>query len=351
MTHVARQPGVDVARGLAVVSMVVAHTCPVGGVFNVSEYLTAPLFALLIGVSLTYAWHNSGVSFGRFWLAEVLRGALLFALGVALQLAYAQIFDVLMSLGLLTALLPPVVLLGRRSPAALVALVGVLAVAVPPLKLAGEAWLAAHDPTFSFFGKTTVAGNLVWWTAAHPVYRLTQFVSVAGLGVLVARPLAEGRPPQRTLALAALACAAASGVAVFVGKRTGIGGAPYDGTYPEVAASTLVAVAVLLAATWVVRAVPPNDRTLRLALTPLVATGRLSLTCYTLQVLTLAAVTTFVTQGVDDSWPVMVGVIALLLAFATVWHKGFGPLGPAEWFVRLPSRLLTHRHRITRSAP
>lgn len=46
----------DIARGAAVISMLIAHTAPVGGVFNVTEYLTAPLFAALIGASLSYSW-------------------------------------------------------------------------------------------------------------------------------------------------------------------------------------------------------------------------------------------------------------------------------------------------------
>ena len=42
----------DLARGFAVISMVVAHTSPWGGILNVSEYVTAPWFAMLIGISL-----------------------------------------------------------------------------------------------------------------------------------------------------------------------------------------------------------------------------------------------------------------------------------------------------------
>lgn len=42
----------DLARGVAVVSMLVAHTAPVGGILNLSEFLTAPLFAMIVGVSV-----------------------------------------------------------------------------------------------------------------------------------------------------------------------------------------------------------------------------------------------------------------------------------------------------------
>ena len=43
----------DAARGVAVISMFVAHTAPSNGTADVlylSEFLTFPLFALLVGV-------------------------------------------------------------------------------------------------------------------------------------------------------------------------------------------------------------------------------------------------------------------------------------------------------------
>ena len=49
--------GVDLARGLAVVFMIFAHTSP-SAIDIPTEYLTAPLFALLIGVGLELAWRG-----------------------------------------------------------------------------------------------------------------------------------------------------------------------------------------------------------------------------------------------------------------------------------------------------
>ncbi|WP_447646028.1 hypothetical protein [Nocardioides zeae] len=57
-----RDLGIDAARGLALVSMFVAHFAPTagpGGVLDLSEYLTAPLFAFLIG------WGPSSVAAAR----------------------------------------------------------------------------------------------------------------------------------------------------------------------------------------------------------------------------------------------------------------------------------------------
>ena len=47
-----RLDGLDLARGVAVLSMLVAHLSPVGGPADVTEYLCAPLFAVVIGVSM-----------------------------------------------------------------------------------------------------------------------------------------------------------------------------------------------------------------------------------------------------------------------------------------------------------
>lgn len=107
----------DLARGLAVVSMLVAHTAPAGGIFNVTEYLTAPLFAALIGASLHHALERWRGSTGRFLASAALRGLLLFLAGVALQPVYLQIVVVLQWLGALSVVLALVVVL--RLPARL----------------------------------------------------------------------------------------------------------------------------------------------------------------------------------------------------------------------------------------
>lgn len=97
-----REDWLDLARGLAVVSMIVAHTSPWGGLWNVSEFLTAPLFAFLVGASLVLAWSRSDRRYGFFVVANVLRGLVLVALGEALQALYFPIIVVLQTLGVLT---------------------------------------------------------------------------------------------------------------------------------------------------------------------------------------------------------------------------------------------------------
>lgn len=329
-----RYGAVDLMRGLAVISMVVAHTAPVGGVFNVSEYLTAPLFALVVGSSMAFALQRTACSFPSFWLRQIVRAAILILLGTALQLVHGGIFDVLISLGLLTVLLPPLAWLGQRRRGIVVITIAASAVAMPLLRVAGQAWLAAHDPDIGLLGPTTVCGQLVFWTVAHPTYRLPAFVVAAGLGVLLAPVFASQHARARPLAIVASACAGASGIAVLVGKRTGWGGDPYAGTWPELTASTLVAVAAALGCLWLWRTLPAARRS---PLAPVVAVGRLALSCYCVHVLALAAIAAITGQP-DDGWWVMVSLIVTLLALATLWLRTVGPLGPAEWLLRLPHR-------------
>ena len=84
----ARLLWLDLARGLAVVSMVIAHTAPWGGVFVGTEYLTAPWFAMLVGMSLLLAWEKAGGRAGVFLAANVARGVLLIVAGELLQRVY-----------------------------------------------------------------------------------------------------------------------------------------------------------------------------------------------------------------------------------------------------------------------
>ena len=109
-THTARGRlvWVDVARGLALVAMMVAHTAPAGGpggVLHLSEHLTAPLFAALVGVGarLEAEWLGRGRAVPRALVrAAALCGATwltgLFGAAVVNVLAHLAVLTVLMAL-------------------------------------------------------------------------------------------------------------------------------------------------------------------------------------------------------------------------------------------------------------
>ncbi len=180
----------DLARGFAVVSMVIAHTSPWGGVLSATEYLTAPWFALLVGISLLLAWEKAGAGAGvgsrsgvagRFILANVARGLLLIILGEWLQGVYWQIDVVLQTLGLLTIVLAPLVVLVGSRPLVWAGVALVVAVVSPVLMDATRRWLAA--------GMASGGGVPGWlpWLADVAVtganYRITSFLAIAAAGI------------------------------------------------------------------------------------------------------------------------------------------------------------------------
>ena len=126
-----RLDGLDAARGLAVLSMLVAHLCPAGGVFTISEYLTAPLFAVIIGISMGVRLAERRPPAGTFLLDNLQRGLVLVVLGVLLQAIYAQIDVVLPYLGVLVIVLAPLALLLHRLPVLTLGIAGALAVVGP----------------------------------------------------------------------------------------------------------------------------------------------------------------------------------------------------------------------------
>ena len=96
-----RRTDVDVVRFLALVAMYVAHVAPVPGpahVLELSEYLTMPLFALLVGVGAQLGSRRPGPATGR---PRLVRALALVVLGLALELAEAQVVIVLVHLGVL----------------------------------------------------------------------------------------------------------------------------------------------------------------------------------------------------------------------------------------------------------
>ncbi len=111
-----RLDGLDAARGFAVISMLVAHLSPAGGVFTISEYLTAPLFAVVIGVAMGIHLADRRPGATQFLLENLQRGVLLILLGVLLQEMYFWIIVVLPYLGLLIVVLAPLALLLHRAP-------------------------------------------------------------------------------------------------------------------------------------------------------------------------------------------------------------------------------------------
>lgn len=323
----------DLARGFAVISMVIAHTSPWGGVFNATEYLTAPWFAMLIGISLLLAWDDS-----RGWVVfvfgNVTRGLILILLGEWLQRQYAQIDVVLQTLGLLVIVLAPVVALVGRRPVVWIVL-GLLMAVVSPLAMsAAREWLA-HDGAAAGW-----LGEFVALAVAGGHYRVSSFVAICAIGMAAAPLLVAGRAVAGVRgALSAAGLLVGAAIAYGAGRLGPWGSAAYSGTTPEIIGAALLSLAATWTCAWLASGL--GKHRVRAWLGAVIDTGRMALTAYTLQVLALALITRWLLGGAsDDHWAVMVGVIALCLGFCWAWLKFFD-IGPLEWVLRLPTRAMS----------
>lgn len=328
----------DLARGLAVISMVIAHTNPGGGLPVVTEYLTAPWFALLIGISLLLAWERSSGGAVAFVLVNLYRGAVLIMVGVWLQGVYWQIDIVLQTLGLLTIVLAPLVVVFGRRTWAWVALAAVMVVVSPLAMDAAREWQygARDSPVW--------VADAVRYAAAGVHYRVTTFLAIAAAGIASMPLLVTGRATGTRGLVVSAALFAGAAVAYLAGRLSPIGADAYSGTSPEIVGAILLSLSATWFCAWLVDAL--GEGRTRRWLGAVVDTGRMALSAYAVQVLALAAIMTYVLPGQrDDNWGVMLAVIALCVGVSWVWLKAF-PLGPLEWVLRLPGVLRVQVRRI-----
>jgi uncharacterized membrane protein YeiB len=323
----------DLARGFAVISMVIAHTSPWGGLLNATEYLTAPWFAMLIGISLLLAWQNAR-GWVVFVLGNVTRGLILILLGEWLQRQYAQIDIVLQTLGLLVIVLAPIVALVGSRPLVWVGLGLFMAFVSPVAMDAAREWLAEGGSATGWFGQfatLAVAGG-------H--YRASSFIAICAAGMAAVPLLIGGRAVTgKRGALTAAGLLIGAAISYGAGRLSPWGADAYSGTTPEIIGAALLSLSATWACAWLATAL--GEHRVRAALGAVVDTGRMALTAYTLQVLALALIARWVLGGgSDDHWAVMLGVITLCLGFCWTWLKVFD-LGPVEWVLRLPVRAMS----------
>ncbi|MFC6694640.1 hypothetical protein [Nocardioides daphniae] len=325
-----REWGVDLARGVAVISMFVAHTAPTAGpgdVLILSEFLTFPLFALLVGAGAELAARRSGVL--EHGVASLVRAAALLLAGWLLAKAGAWVVIVLAPLGVLTLLCWAV----SRLPALAVGAVALVAAAVAP-------WtIEASRATVMEMVVAQETAQLWWFELLVSTSYPQAVLLLAGcVGILATRLLVprSGRPvPAATAGTVLAASLLVFGLltALRLTGRTDI--APYETTWPEqlfvvsLALGTYAA-CFLLARLDVVRRV----------LTPLAWVGAMTLTVYALHIGWLAWWARGLYPGTpDDAWVNVFGMSAGALVVATLWHllRAPGPWrrGPLEGAVGL----------------
>ena len=304
-----RDRGLDAARGVALLSMFVAHFAPVAGpgkVLTLSEHLTAFLFVLLIGCGAELGRRSPGR-----WRSSQVRAAALVVGGLLLMQLPTQIVVVLVWLGLMSLLAMWI----SHLPAWAIAATGVLAAVVePPVLDWARDWLAkgGHDVI------STAAVDIAFGGGS---YRLAAFVLPACAGILLVRLARAAR--ARTLVAAA---SAAVVVALVVLDQAGTALlVPYSGSLQEIVFNTALALAVA-GLTWVVA---PRLSVLG---TVLAGAGAMALTIYALQIVGDWAY--FKGGGAtDDRWIILVGACAGALVLGAAWlpvARATGWRGPLE---------------------
>lgn len=332
---VPRDLRVDVLRCVALVSMFVAHcapSSPVSKVTDLSEYLTAALFAFLVGVGTQLSWSRRR-SLPGFFAAAVLRGSVLLALGAWIDDWGAQIYVVLAFLGVLTWVSALVVAL----PSLVLAVVAACLLVVAP-------WV--QDVVTPVWQRQVAEGHgtrawVLELLATGPAYRVVGLLLWSVLGLLGVR-LFVVRDDRSRLLLPVAGVAAALAAVVFAAHElVPFALDPYDGRTQSLLFNAALVTAVAAFVLWLSPRLPRSvERVLALA-------GAMTLTAYVAQIGWLAYYVREVRPGqTDDSWLNMLGLTLGSIALAVAWNAVVrvqpwrrGPLeGPVDLAVRLVSR-------------
>ena len=333
---VTRIPGLDAARGLAILGMLAAHTLPGDG-DAFYDGRSSILFATLAGISLglmTGGEHPiaraaaGGALRRRARLSIAIRAFLLIALGLGLWLLETNIAIILDSYGFLFLVCVPLLFTNRWALAAGALVCAVIGPAVIDAIGAATSW----DGPLPVSAENPLSIPLSWLDSYYPAPVWLAYV-LAGLA------LARFGVARARVQLVMI-------VGGFVVSTLGYGlsnafGDPvvaHTDTTMEAISSGALAIAViglLVAAVGRVRGAA-GRRLIR----PLTAAGAMPLTIYTAQVVAIAIVGALSPDAHDDafSWALFLGLAIGSLVFAVVWRVRFTQ-GPLEWlFARLTLR-------------
>jgi uncharacterized membrane protein len=373
-----RLVGVDVARGVALLGMMVVHLLPPttaegdpSAIWMVFVGKSAALFAVVAGVGIAFSTGRTRVPPAGEWAAAatsllvraVLIGALGLALGMIVPVDTAHV--ILPYYAVLFLLAIPLLRLPVRQ---LLVLAAVAAVAFPVLSHLVRAELPPHElanPTFADLTAAPEVARDLALTGAYPALpwltyvlvglalgrsRLSRaaVVAMTGAGLVVASVawvvswalleqaggrsslLESARPPLPRPEVRDLLVYGGDGVAPATNPWWLATAAPHTATPLDLLLTTGLAVAVLglcIATGWVA------PRLLR----PLAAAGSMPLTLYAAHLLLLA------TPAMPGGGGGLLLQAAVLVAGALLWRKRFdrGPLEQGVWLVTRYVRRVT----------
>ncbi|GAA1510592.1 putative membrane protein [Agromyces terreus] len=338
--------GVDIARGLALIGMFVAHVAPsvddagVAALLAVADERPRLLFALTAGIGLglisggtrpTAERRARGILRGQI----AIRAVILIALGVLIAATlHPLVFIILDVYGVAFLLMLPLLFVPPRVALGL----GIGLLAVTPA-------LAAMAAATEFVVQTrlTPLRFLVDWLVSG-AYPVVIWVPVMLIGLALARLDLGARA---TVAVTGLLGAAAACIALplasLLPAPTMVAEAAWSlplRASLETFGNTGVAAAVVAVLLALTAFVAPAVRRATVAVTsPIAAMGGMPLSIYTLHlvVISLAQRTDEASNTVtDDSWPLLVGLVVGSMAFAWLWRRFIGR-GPLEWALRWAS--------------
>lgn len=323
----ARDVGIDLARGLAVVAMIIAHvrvwagfeSLPVVAVLTQINNVASPLFCLVMGVAagIVLTRRDRQVRGQAFVLRNLLRGVVMITLGLLLEQLPTFVAIVLQSLGVTLIVGSVIALL----PVVWIAAVAVLTFVLGPVV---NAFARANLPPFTY-QPDGVMDHLWAWTVLSPHYRLTGLLPFFLVGVLVAR---RG---LRTADLRLMVAAGAVALLVTAARLVSRGIEPatiWDNISDLGLSFTAFGLIMLLCRSGAVR------ERLRPA-EPVLAVGAMGLTSYSLHVVLIAGFVWAAMRDPDLSLPWMVPAATVMLVTVIgcwIWWRTVGR-GPIEWLL------------------
>lgn len=349
----ARIPGIDAARALAIVGMVMVHFGPIerpgdalGRLYRVTHGRASMLFVVLAGVGVALlARDRSPAQLPSAWAKLFYRAALLLPMGLALQELDTNVLVILQYYALYFLVAGAVLPLGDRW---LLALSGVLVVTGPvvyvALGLRRAAWFAAGGPAAWTDEPAQIARDLVL-TGSYP---LVTWCAPVLFGVWLGRRDLRARATRWRMvvggvAFAGTALLASAALTAWLGGPVAgpswrqLASAEAHSQMPLwLAQATGFATAVLGASLLVADRLPSLSW-------PLVATGQLAFTVYVGHLLMLAAWPDLLQRDTVGEAARTVAVFSLVAAaMCTVWRAVLSR-GPLEALLRLPWAWRGHR--------
>ncbi|KGN40049.1 hypothetical protein N801_16755 [Knoellia aerolata DSM 18566] len=318
--------GLDAARGVAVVAMVIAHAVPfVSGrvpeavaflLLQVND-LASPLFALVMGAAAGLVF--PGPSAWRGTARAVVRGVALVLLGVGLERLDHWVAVILHLLGLLLIVGTPLLVLGTRW---LLGLAAVLFAAGPSVieavtRAAGGV-AGGQAPTAAW-----ATNPLVQWLVLNAHYRVLTLLPIFLVGAVLARRGLGDEQTSWWCLMGGLAMVWGSLALELLGMEV-----VFSGDHPDQLQETGLALAAygLVMATDIARRRRTSAGT---PLQPLAVIGRVALSLYVAHVVLLVPVIPIFPEG---GWLPFLFFVWVSVAGAWAWGRFVGR-GPVEWLV------------------